>query len=106
MTKTRRFEDFEGQEVDGYLYRKVDVDITLTGLGEEAAVVVANTETGDAGAPFGDTYINFRTGRLFGGVAASTYKQLKVRPQLTKLAGALLSRMESIAAENEGDGGA
>jgi hypothetical protein len=101
MTKTRRFEDFEGQKVDGFLYRNVHVDITLTGLGEEAVLAVAHTET-PAGTPTVDTYINFRTGRLFGGVAASTYKELEVRPQLRELAGALLSRMESILSENEG----
>jgi hypothetical protein len=96
MTKTRRLEDFEGQEVDGYLYRKVDVDITLTGLGEEAAVVVAHTEGKYSGTPSCDTYINFRTGRFFGSVGASTGKELEVRPQLRELAEAFLSRMESI----------
>jgi hypothetical protein len=101
MTKTRRFEDFEGQEVDGFLYRNVHVDITLTGLGKEAVLAVAHTET-PAGTPTVDTYINFRTGRLFGGVAASTYRELEVRPQLRELAGALLFRMETILAENGG----
>jgi hypothetical protein len=101
MTKTRRFEDFEGQEVDGFLYRNVHVDITLTGLGEEAVLAVARTET-PAGTPTVDTYINFRTGRLFGGVAASTYKELEIRPQLMELAHAFLSRMETILSENEG----
>jgi hypothetical protein len=101
MTKTRRFEDFEGQEVDGFLYRNVHIDITLTGLGEEAVLAVAHTET-SAGTPTVDTYINFRTGRLFGGVAASTYKELEVRPQLVELAHALLSRMETVLTENEG----
>jgi hypothetical protein len=104
MTKTRRFEDFEGQEVDGFLYRNVHVDITLTGLGEEAVLAVAHTET-PAGTPTVDTYINFRTGRLFGGVAASTYKELEVRPQLVELAHAFLSRMETILTGNEGPPG-
>jgi hypothetical protein len=98
MTKTRRLEDLEGQEVDGHLYGKVDVDITLTGLGDEAAVVVAHTEVGRAGTPSCETYINFRAGRLFGSVGASTYKELEVRPQLRELAEAFLSRMESILA--------
>jgi hypothetical protein len=83
MTQTCRFEDLEGQEVGETLYRRVDVEITLTGLGEEAAVVVAHTESADT--PFCETYINFRTGRLFGSVGASTYKELEVPPQLRKL---------------------
>jgi hypothetical protein len=102
MTRTRRFEDFEGHDVDDFRYRNVDVDITVAGLGEEAAVVVADTETKYVGAPFRDTYIIFRTGRLFASVGASTYKELEVQPQLRELADAFLSRMESILAENEG----
>jgi hypothetical protein len=98
MTKTRRLEDFEGQEVDGYLYRRVDVDITLTGLGEEAAVVVAHTEGKYSGTPSCDTHINFRTGRLFGSVGASAGKELEVLPPLRELAEAFLSRIESILA--------
>jgi hypothetical protein len=102
MMKTRRFEDFEGQDVDDFAYRNVDVDITVTGLGEEAAVVVADTETKYLGTPFRDTYIIFRTGRLFASVGASTYKELEVRPQLRELADAFLSRMETILlTENE-----
>jgi hypothetical protein len=100
MTQTRRFEDLEGQEVGETLYRRVDVEITLTGLGEEATDVVAHTESADT--PFCETYINFRTGRLFGSVGASTYKELEVRPQLRKLADRFLSRMESILTENDG----
>src|SRR5690349_11116255 len=60
MTKTRPWEDFEGQVV--------------AGLGGEAALVLAHTETRPDRLPYNDTYINFRTGRLFGGVGASTYK--------------------------------
>jgi hypothetical protein len=100
MTKTRRFEDLEGRQDEGFVYRKVDVDITLTGLGEEAAVAVAHADT-PGGAPNVDTYINFRTGRLFGGVAASTYKELEVQPQLRELADAFLSRMENILTETK-----
>jgi len=98
MTKTRRLEDFEGREVGGYLYRKVYVDITLTGLGEEAAVVVTHREGKETGTPSCDTSINFRTGRLFGSVGASTREELEVLPQLRELAEAFLSRMESILA--------
>jgi hypothetical protein len=99
-TKTRRFEDWEGREVDGFLYREIDLDHTLTGLGDEAEVVVAHNES--EGIPrfqFVDTYVNFRRGRLFAGVAGSTHKELDIRSQLTELAGAFLSRMELITAE-------
>jgi hypothetical protein len=105
MTQTRHFEDLEGQNDGETFYREVDVDITLTGLGEEAAVVVARTEVGPTSTPFCETYINFRTGRLFASVGASTYKELEVQPQLRELAGALLSRMETVLAESEGVGG-
>jgi len=98
MTQTRRLEDFEGSEVGGYLYRKVYVDITLTGLGEEAAVVVTQREGKETGTPSRDTSINFRTGRLFGSVGASTREELEVLPPLKELAEAFLSRMESVLA--------
>jgi hypothetical protein len=100
-TKTRRFEDLEGHEMGGFLYRKVDVDTRPTGLGDEASVAVAHSETPE-GALNVDTYINFRSGRLHGGVGASTYKELEVRPQLRELAGAFRSRMETILAVNVG----
>jgi hypothetical protein len=100
MTQTRRLEDFEGREVGGYLYRKVYVDITLAGLGEEAAVVVTHREGKEAGtlSRVVDTSINFRTGRLFGSVGASTREELEVLPPLREMAEAFLSRMESVLA--------
>jgi hypothetical protein len=105
-TKLRTFEGYEGREVDGFLYRSVVTD-PLVAFADEAAVVVAQTEAQqldfleEPGLPFVDTHANFRRGRLFAGVGASTYKELDVRAPLTELAKALLSRIDGILAENQ-----
>jgi hypothetical protein len=113
-TKTQRFEDRRGRDVDGFFYRGIFVD-TLSGLGEEANVVVAYNQSGPL--PFVDMYVNFRWDRLFAGVGSSTvlpemswkeyaraefgrtelpaFDEQALRTPLTELARPLLARMEA-----------
>jgi hypothetical protein len=97
-TKSQSYKAFEGREVGGFLYRKVDF-YPLSDLGNEAAVVVSHNEIEET--QFVDTYVNVRIGRLFGGVGASTYKELEVRGDLVELARRLVARMEALSVEGE-----
>jgi hypothetical protein len=113
-TKTRRFEDWVGRDINGFFYRGIFVD-TVSGLGDEANVVVAYNQS--ERIPFVDMYLNFRWDRLFAGVGASTqlpemgwkdyaragvrrtelpaFDEDALRTPLTELAHTLLSRMKA-----------
>ena len=91
--KSRGFEAYEGREVDGFLFRKVDFD-RLDGIADEAAVAVADTEL--KGDQFIDTYVYFRRDRFFAGVGGSTYRELQLRSQLIDLARAVVTRIDVV----------
>jgi hypothetical protein len=50
MTKARRFEDLEGRQDEGFVYRKVDLDTRLPGLGRRPRSP-SRTQTRPGGAP-------------------------------------------------------
>jgi hypothetical protein len=95
-TKVQRLADYEGRVVEGILYTDVSVE-PLTGIGDQVAVIVARTDPGED-MLFVDTYVVFRTGRILGGVAASTFKELDVRGDLLDLARRLLARIDAVQA--------
>jgi len=90
--KTSNFKQYEGREVEGFRYAQITLT-SLRSIGDEADLMQApNTESGN---PFHDTFVNFRSGRLFGTVSASAiFGDPRIDKQVQALAEALARRVE------------
>jgi hypothetical protein len=91
--KAARFKGFEGRDIEGFRFGKVDIS-WIESLGDEAALLTAPNDS-RLGFHLVDTYINLRRGRLFGCVSCSTHMDPDVQGDLRKLADLLLVRMKT-----------
>lgn len=92
--KAASFKAFEGRDVDGFRFGKVDI-YSIDDLADEAALLIAPNVSTFGGFHLVDIYINFRYGRLFGCISCSSHRDPDVKGDLRKLADLLLVRMKT-----------
>lgn len=92
--KAASFKGFEGRDIEGFRFGKVDI-ASIEHLADEAALLIAPNVSTIGGFHLVDTYINFRCGRLFGCISCSSHMDPDVQGDLRKLADLLLVRMKT-----------